>query len=242
MVEKLPAVKTPVPTAELIPALWYAWTKFFGAPPVHRESIWILTAQWGLETAWGKQCYNWNLGNVKSYEGDSHNYQFYACNEILSLAQAQKYVAKNPDTAKITTVRKDGKAIIWFYPEHSGCRFRAHKSLDEGVLDHLRLLVRRFDKAWPEIIEGDVVGYSRALRAQGYYTADEASYTKTLQGCVQIAAKAEVDYDALPFLGEHEKDQLNGIIALTASQMLGPVPHTHQDVDEDDPEDEPPQV
>jgi len=238
--DKLPAVKTPIATVELIPALWNAWNTFFGAPPAHRESIWILTAQWGLETGWGKACYQYNLGNVKSVEGDGHDYQYYTCNEILPLAQAQRYATKSPATAKITTVRSDGKAVIWFYPEHPGCRFRAHKSLDEGVMDHLRLLVRRFDRAWPEIVEGDVTGYAHALRQQGYYTADEASYTKTLQGCVKIAAKAEVDYDSLPFLGQTEKDRLKGVIALTASQMTGPAPQVHENAEE--PDDELPQV
>ena len=235
MAERLPAVKTPTPVADLIQALWAAWIKFFGVPPANRESIWILTAQTGLETGWMSQCYGWNLGNVKSREGDGYDYQFYACNEILSLAQAQKYVAKDPTTAKVTTVRSDGKAIIWFYPDNPGCRFRAHQSLHEGALDHLRLLVRRFEKAWPEVIEGDVRGYSHALRLQKYYTADEASYTKTLEGCFKIAAKAVVDYDSLPFLGEDEKDRLKGIIAHTADSIVrGEFPEVRQLPDEDD--------
>ncbi len=235
MAEKLPAVKTPITAAELIPALWRAWERFFGVPPVKRESVWILTAQWGLECGWGRSCYQFNLGNVKSRDGDGYDYQFYACNEILSLAQAQKYVANNPTTAKITTVRPDGKAIIWFYPENPACRFRAHRSLEEGASDHLRLLVKRFEKAWHEIIEGDVTGYAHALRMQGYYTADEASYTKTLEGCIKIATKADVDYDSLPFLGEHEKENLKGIIALTAQGMLqDPGPVFHRDVEDED--------
>lgn len=232
---RIPATKTPVSTTDLILSLWSAWTKFFGAPPVNRESIWILTAQTGLETGWMRHCYNWNLGNVKSREGDGYDYQFYACNEILSLVQAQKYVTKDPHTAKITTVRSDGKAIIWFYPDNPGCRFRAHQNLQEGALDHLRLLVRRFEKAWPEVIEGDIRGYSHALRLQGYYTADEASYTKTLEGCFKIASKAIVDYDNLPFLGEHEKDYLKGIIAHTADSILrGEFPEEVRHLPDDD--------
>jgi hypothetical protein len=164
--------------------------------------------------------WGFNIGNVKSTEGDGKDYQFYACNEILSLASAQKYAKQSPDTAKITSVRDDGKAIIWFYPKHSGCRFRAFKTLDDGAFDYLKLLARRFDKAWPEIIEGDVKGYAHQLRVQNYYTADEASYTHTLEGCVKIAAKAPVDYSVLPFLGEGEKNRLKGIVANSIQNLL----------------------
>jgi hypothetical protein len=236
MAEELASTRTPVKTEDLIVAIWKSWEQFFGAPPAHKESVWILIAQWGLETGWGKSCYCWNLGNVKSTEGDGHDYQYYKCNEILPLATAQKYAQQSPDTAKITQVRSDGKAIIWFYPNHPGCRFRAFKTLEEGAFDHLKLLARRFDKAWPEIIEGDVVGYSQKLRQQGYYTADEASYTNTLKGCMKMAAKAPVDYDSLPFLGEHEKDRLKGLIANSIQNLLfeGEHPSMWPNVDEDD--------
>jgi hypothetical protein len=235
MPAEIPDAKTQVTLGTLIPSIWLAWDKFFGAPPAHKESVWLLVAQIQLETGL-KYCHNWNLGNVKSVEGDGHDYQFYACNEILPVATAQKYAQQSPDTAKVTSVRSDGKAIIWFYPKHPGCRFRAFKTLDDGAFDHLKLLARRFDKAWPEIIEGDVVGYSQKLRQQGYYTADEASYTNTLKGCMKIAAKAPVDYASLPFLGEHEKERLKGLVANSIQNLLFENEHPSMwpEVDEDD--------
>ena len=49
-----------------------------------------------------------------------------------------------------------------------------------GARDYLDELQRRFAKSWGAVLAGDPAAFSHALRLQGYYTAPEASYTKTL--------------------------------------------------------------
>jgi len=60
MAKELPDKKTPAPKEEVIKALWQAWEDYFGETP-KRESIWILTSQWALETGWGKSMHCFNL-------------------------------------------------------------------------------------------------------------------------------------------------------------------------------------
>jgi len=43
--------------------------------------------------------------------------------------------------------------------------------------DHLILLAkRRFNTAWPAVLEGDCRAFARALKAKGYFTADAGAY------------------------------------------------------------------
>jgi len=219
MADRLPDQKTPSTKEELLEALWRAWLHLFGEPP-KKESIWILMAQWALETGWGKYCHNYNLGNVKSSNGDGYDYTYFACNEILKTAQAQAYAAKSPDTAKITVYRKDGTAIIWFYPDHPGCRFRAFHTLLEGATDHISIVHKRFSKAWPAVIAGNPAQYSHMLRQQGYYTADESSYTKTLVSVYNTIKAVKFDYDSLPVVNEEQSERIMNLVALTMQQSI----------------------
>ncbi len=204
MPQELVDRKTPATKEQVITALWSAWMRYFGQAP-KRESIWVLAAQWALETGWGRSMHNYNLGNVKSREGDGFDYQFYACNEILPKAEATKLHEADPEHAKILTTRSDGTCIIWFYPNHPGCRFRAFNTLIEGATDYIAILAKRFDKAWPAVSAGDPAQFCHLLKQQDYYTADEAGYTKTLVSVYTSISKMAFDYDTLPLLTEAEK-------------------------------------
>ena len=225
MAKELPDKKTPAPKEEVIKALWQAWEDYFHEIP-KRESIWILTSQWALETGWGKSMHCFNYGNVKSREGDGFDYCYFACNEILKKATAEKYQASSPQTAKITRYRSDGTAIIWFYPKHPGCRFRAFETIREGAIDHLSLIHKRFSRSWPAVLAGDPALYAHMLKLQGYYTADEASYTKTLVSVFGMVSRIKVDYKALEAppekkqegLSESQKRRILNLVALTAQQ------------------------
>jgi hypothetical protein len=165
-------------------------------------------------------CYN--LGNVKSKAGDGHDYCYFACNEILKKSVADAYAAKDPSTAKVTQYRGDGTAIIWFYPKHPGCRFRAFNTLLEGCIDYVSLLNKRFTNAWPAVCAGNPAQFSHMLRTQGYYTADESSYTRTLTSVFGTISKLNVDY-SIPVdntLTDDEKSRILNLVALTASQSL----------------------
>jgi hypothetical protein len=218
MASELLAVKTPVTKEQAIEALWKAWQGFFGSTP-KKESIWVLASQWSLETGHGRSMWGYNLGNVKSREGDGYDYQFFTCNEILVKSQAEKLAAEDPEHAKISSTRADGTCIIWFYPKHPACRFRAFKSLLEGATDYIALLARRFDKAWPAVSAGDPAAFSHLLRVQRYYTADEQAYTSQLVSIFKSYAKLAFDYDSLPMLTTQEKAELDGVLAKSLADL-----------------------
>lgn len=215
---ELPDKLTPVTKEDLIQAMWHAWVHYFGSVPT-KESVWVVVAQTWLETGL-KYCHNYNLGNVKSREGDGFDYQFFACNEVLSAKQAQAMVEASPDTVKITRYQGNGMAVTWFYPKHPGCRFRAFGTLQEGAVDHLSLVAGRFSKAWPHVVSGDVIAYSKALKAQRYYTADETTYTKGIKRCFDALSKLDIDYTALPTMTEEEVRKIKGLVALTQQSLV----------------------
>ena len=64
--------------------------------------------------------------------------------------------------------------------------FRAYRSLEEGAADYVRLLRGRFGAAVARAEVGDIDGFARALKASGYYTADEAKYASALRGLAGV--------------------------------------------------------
>ncbi len=125
------------------------------------ESIVVLLAHSALETGrWKVGLHRWNFGNVKAYPDklkDGEFFTLFRCGEILN-----------------------GKEVF-FDPPHPQCAFRAYKTRDEGISEHLKFLQRkRYAKAWQMVLKGDPAAYAHELRVGGYYTANEKIYTKTL--------------------------------------------------------------
>ncbi len=166
MPEELPDVVTPVSKEEMFQALHDAWLKEIGSEP-KKESLAILVAQWALETGWGKFMHCYNLGNAKHTDKDGRDWTYYKCNEIIK------------------------GETVWFSPKHPACAFRAFRTLQEGAADYFTLIHKRFSRSWPSVEAGDPSNYSHAIKQQGYYTADETSYTKGVVGCYSMAMKAK---------------------------------------------------
>lgn len=186
--EELPARRTPATAQEVFSALGRAWRSRF-SEEAKKESLLVLLAQWALETGRGKSMWNYNIGNVKGRPdgSDGRSWTFFACNEILSVRAANAMVAKaglretgTGEKDAVITSTKDGMATVWFYPNHPACCFRAFRTLDEGAVDYLELLHRRFASAWPAVLAGDPVQFARLLKAARYYTADENHYARGL--------------------------------------------------------------
>ncbi len=196
--QRLPAVRTPHPASEVGEALASVWPLVLGGPPPSRDSVALLLAQWALETGRGKSMYANNLGNVKSRPGDGRSWCFFPCNELLSPAEAQRLVASAPPRedgqgpSAVVTSTPAGKAVVWFYPPHAACRFRAFETLQEGAADYLRLLADRFASAWAHVLVPDPQAFVLALKAKGYFTADVAPYLKAVASLYQ-------EYQALDF-------------------------------------------
>ena len=141
-----------------------------------RGALLIFVAQWGLETAWGKACHRWNLGNVKHVPGDGHDFVRFRASEII-----------------------DGQERFF------DMDFVAFGSLDMGAQCWIGFLNRHYGTALQRALAHDVHGYAHELKAQGYYTADEGQYTRTLAGCL-VHAQQMVAPDTQPDLAVETTD------------------------------------
>ena len=157
MPEKLTHAITPVAPAELASALVAAWRDLFGVSPT-RAAILVLMAQSAHETARWKAVHNFNIGNVKSVQGDGFDYTHFRCRE-----------------------RENG-VDRWYDPPHPATRFRAFRTLREGVVDHLAFLKRskRYGKAWAALERGRPYEFATELKAVGYYTDPVEVYARAL--------------------------------------------------------------
>jgi hypothetical protein len=244
MPKRLTAVRTPCTPETMFDAMGRSWVTSFKVQP-SKPSLIITLCQWVLETGWGKSCWDWNIGNFRSRDGDGRDWCLYECDERLKPAEANAYIAKVgtrldgsglPD-AKITSRNKDGTITVYFWPDNPMCRFRAFSSMDSGVLDYLTSLNKRFYKAWPSVISGDPDQFIHQLKLQRYFTADEETYRKTFHSLFnQLIGKnfemkewAEIHPDEVaPHDDDHDgltddyRDRVNGLVALTLSESLHP--------------------
>lgn len=179
MPTEMPAQKTPCTPGQMIVALGGCWKKYTGLDPSESvKALRLLTAQWSLETGRGASCMCWNLGNVKSVEGDGYDYTFFACGEILGSDPAHRAANSSP----LIAIKWDNgtTAEVEVQPKHPWCRFRAFASLEAGASDWLQLMIGRFHGAWDELLGGDPHAFAVALHTLRYFTADPAQYGNTL--------------------------------------------------------------
>lgn len=146
----------------------------------------LTLAKTGLECGrWGAKggLWNYNFGNIKAAPTYGGKYTLYKCNEILK-----------------------GRGLVWFAPEgelagkngpivgqryalppdgdgHPQCRFRAYAGPTDGAFQYVDFVAGgRYNDAFEELLEGDVVGYVHALKLKGYFTADEGEYLRGVNG------------------------------------------------------------
>lgn len=159
----VPTIQTKYTQQQLTKAFIEAWFILYGEAP-KKSSIGVLWAQNALETGQTTFMWNNNVGNVK-------------------------YVANASDTPAMEYCQLknvwemiNGKKVT-FQPPHPATWFRSFKTLTSGVAFHFDLLKnKRYKNAWTAVVAGDPADFSKKLRAQGYYTASEADYTRAVVG------------------------------------------------------------
>lgn len=153
MGQRVPRVKTEVSESQLAQALIEAWKSLFGNMP-SKEQIAMLLSQNALETGHRKSMWNYNVGNITTDGKGSHNYfDDLTTEEQTSPGQWKKMNLK----------------------------YRAFDSLKDGAIDYLKFISSgRYSQAWQHILYPDPESYSKALKQAGYYTDNEAPYTKNL--------------------------------------------------------------
>lgn len=152
----IPAKLTFFSEGDLVSTLTSVYKSELGIAP-DSDTLAILCAQVALETADGKKCMCFNLGNFKAPNQDqgSVDWCYFATTEYSS----------------------QGKPIV-IRPPDRGCSFAAFATLTDGATYYLRRMYDHWTLAWQAALKGDVEGYAKGLKAQGYYTAPVDSYVK----------------------------------------------------------------
>lgn len=179
----LSATKTTLSEAEGARALAIAWKRIYGTEPSYR-TLAVLWAKACLETGRFKSMWCYNFGNIKRKQNDEVNlFTMYECGEEVSLEQAQKLVAEDPEHVRIvrtyTWPNGSKRASVNIKPGHTWSQFTSHRLPEDGAEFYIRFVSQntRYAKAWQKVIAGDPIGYSHELKVAGYYTAPEAQYT-----------------------------------------------------------------
>lgn len=153
MGNRVDRIKTNVSESQMVSAIVDAWKHLFNSTPT-KEQISLIMAQISLETANRNSMWNFNVGNITT-NGKS-TYDFY--DDLTTKEQI-----------------KPGK---W---KKMNLKYRSYPSLTEGIKDYLRFLQgKHYAEVWKNIVNPNPMAFSKALKDAGYYTANEAPYTKQI--------------------------------------------------------------
>jgi hypothetical protein len=131
--------------------------------PPRAETLSILVGQWAHETGRGASMLNYNFGGLKG---------------------------TGPSGLSAAYTTREG----WGEDATRGvARFRAYGSAEEGARDYVSLLARRYPDAVKAAEQGDAAGFVSALKARGYFTDNEAAYSKSVQSLAALASRAGFD-------------------------------------------------
>jgi hypothetical protein len=121
------------------------------------ETLAIVTAQWAHETGRGASMLNFNFGGIKG---------------------------RSPSGLGAAYLTREG----WGASERRLVdTFRAYTTAGEGARDYVSLLKRRYPDAVEAAREGDPGGFVRALKERGYFTGNEAAYTRSVTALARSA-------------------------------------------------------
>jgi flagellum-specific peptidoglycan hydrolase FlgJ len=153
------AVKTNITKDEFVSSLKKAWPVVFPDIQISERGVNILWAHTAMETGNFQSMYNYNLGNIKATPKYSQNKKWtsFSGGEVID-GKTYKFTAAHP----------------MYYS-------RSYDSLDEAMVDYLKILGGRFKSALMEAVNGNVENFSKQLKEQGYYTADEKKYTNAIK-------------------------------------------------------------
>lgn len=155
--QQVPKQQTQITESQMSQAIIRAFTELEGKPPT-KDQVALLIAQNNLETGHRKYMWNWNVGNISHVPGDGFDYW-------QGMDWLYDYF---PDSSGVTQRQKRKVSKV----------YRAYPDLETGVKDYLHFLKRKSGGAiWNKILEGNPVDFSKELKKQNYYTADEKDYT-----------------------------------------------------------------
>ena len=190
---EVPLQLTTPPVRDVVTALRASW------PGLGEQGGRTMTAQFVLETGWGKHCFNWNIGNMKPKTAQ----QTYAFRpsvwECYGPSDASSYVANGHGLVHLATADEikqheactAPKVMVIFLAPHDQCRFLAFASLLGGAqaLVERHKKVISFDPNYlSELNAADIPNVVSALNKSGYFTSNVGQYTASM-----ISVKARID-------------------------------------------------
>ncbi len=186
---ELPKTGTAVNPLALPDLLKKAWSD------LNDDGARLITAQYMGETTGGKNCWNYNLGNVKctSAGRKTHLHQYLVgVWEYYSAAKADSEVKTNSNARYATEAEikskvgkeSGGKRVVFYKPPDISCCFLAYANLGDGVVDFAERY-KHMNKRFPTLItvlnKGDAAGAAKILHQAKYYTADESKYAASMK-------------------------------------------------------------
>jgi hypothetical protein len=99
-------------------------------------------------------------------------------------------------------------------------RFRAYGTAEEGAVDYVKLLNKRFPKALEAARAGDAEGFVRALKSRGYFTGDENAYVRS----VTSLSREMLGTELKPVRAENPETMLAAADFRRAAENVAPFP------------------
>ena len=169
--------KTPLTFEQAFAAMQQGILVATGIAPT-TAALALALAKTALETGRWQSMWNFNWGNVKAADSYEGMFTCYPCNEVIG----GKVEWFDPAGALDS---RGGRLVGagWDVPPgHPQTRFRAYANEFDGAQQYVDFVANgRYRDAWARLLEGDAAGYVHALKLKGYFTADEATYSKGVE-------------------------------------------------------------
>ncbi len=209
------AQKTPLAFEEAAGAMRAALTQYLGWAPA-LPVLALALAKTAFETARWQSIWNNNWGNIKAGETYEGTYCSYACNEVLSTGLKWFIPEGELD-------RKGGVVVgkVWLVPPgHPQTRFRAYPNAADGARRYVEFVAGgRYRDAWSMLLLGDAAGYVHALKLKGYFTADEAAYTRGVVSLQSEFSRRLERFEAFE-VPVPDRDEVSPLVAPDPDQLL----------------------
>lgn len=217
MATEVPARTTPLSILDALQCLGHAYVEVTDGP-VSSSAVILTTAQWALETGRGRSCKNHNFAGIKANPDRSSifDWTFYTTSEWLPVEAAEMYLDKPDKRIKVLDDEsKPGFIKLSFSPNHPACCFRAYRDFQDGALDYLWLLRKKYASAWDVLRTGDPAAFARKLKQGLYYTAPVDEYEGALSGLSREFRNLPVDWMSFPIRSSASRRRIEEAAAVT---------------------------
>ncbi len=144
-----------------------------------RAVLALCLAKTALETGRWQKMWNHNFGNIKASERYAGRYTCITLNEVIK-GRVQWFAPDGPVIRLAGgTFTPTAAPRVAVPPGHPQTRMRSHANPFDGGISYCDFLRDR-PGMWAALQIGEPIAFVRALKAGGYFTADEAPYARAV--------------------------------------------------------------